>query len=773
MSNKGVIHVFIGAPTIAQCGIEKLVSECGKAVWEDVPFFHEIQDTSFQCSRNNQISANHVVYGEGPSEKQKHEKSVCDVLEKPSGRTCILESQKTMAHITGIISDSVASTELCHITHNLQRMECAGQHGYSTSCSAEAANPNVSGNDACSTISAETEFLAILTSSQFAVQSPVNNGREAASHSALRPSAFITQAVFVENCTTGSSSPESFNCSSNLLTDISDQGLDVKSLKSQQSETGLLHIEGQGESATKQSNIVDYLGSASSKKRKVGSGSFQSSKDEHQSKRSLSPAKCTVKRYDEQQQQSPLKSLTLLKHCSDKSKKYNVMVVVLQPCHVKEIKVKSGPNIGSNLPLATIVVTDQSEVKHKVLMWGNSAFWCLALVPGEIILLTNVSVCEDRWSEDLLLQSSYRSKLVNLGSCSTLFPASSHAADFSGLKELLDYIHKKHYYLSVLSPRQPQTLDNVQYVNLAELQPELLLHSILKVNGISFLKESLYHFKGLQQNKIVLTVEQVKEQTSTLVLWGTCVSWCDQVHRKRDHIWVFKYLFCKKNIISGDLELHTTPWSSCECLFDDDQRAIDFRKRYIYNISSAKQMSLLTMIEDRYSGEIQVKGSISQIEFHIPNKRKILINHETSISDILKSLPDIVYSGCGKCKRELHMDDNNVYAQCYVCLPFNQGRIFYRSAQITITSEDRCLCVQVPSDILENVFLNIAPNLLPKIFPGCTDVMYGTIVSDLCYSLLAPTGESFVFTIRSQFMLDENSVPLEEDFQLLDFHLDL
>ncbi|KAG9483891.1 hypothetical protein GDO78_009681 [Eleutherodactylus coqui] len=448
------------------------------------------------------------------------------------------------------------------------------------------------------------------------------------------------------------------------------------------------------------------------------------------------------------------------------------MVVVLQPCHVKEIKVKSGPNVGSTLPLAAIVVTDQSEVKHTVLMWRTAAFWSLALLPGEIIVLTHLSLCEDRWREDMVLQSSFRSKLVSLGSCSALLSGEGPGApEDSALQGLLHHIQEKHQYLCELSPRRPQKPEDVRYASLAELQPELLLHAILKVKSISILKESTYHFKGLQQHKVLLTVEQVRDKSRTLVLWGASASWRDQIHLKRHHIWVFKYLFCKKNIISGDLELHTTPWSSCECLFDDDQRAIDFQKGY--NISSTQQMSLLTMIEDRYSGEIQVKGRILQIEFHILGQRKILISHETSISGILKSLPDIIYTGCGKCQRELHIDDNNVYEQCYECLPSNQVNTFYRAAQITVLSDDCCICVRAPPDVVGIVFLNIAANLLPKVFPSCKDVTYGVIVADLCRSLLAPTAESFIFTIKSQFMLDENSVALEEEFHLLDFHIDL
>ncbi|XP_069823425.1 shieldin complex subunit 2 [Dendropsophus ebraccatus] len=860
MGNKGVIHVFIGAPVISpslSCGMDRPA-----AGWKDVAFI--MQDACIPKGGIHLI-ADELPHG-GLPEKTRHGHSACDgVPEGPFVRTSIQSDlgPEMVAHRhTEIISDLVSSTELFHITHSLQKpLGREGDEDYD--CIEETQDLHAIESDACRTISAETEFLTVLTSSQLAVRSPENDGTEVADDSGAGTSGSVRRGVVMENITMSYVSQEGFTCSSVLFTDSSDEELDQKSLRPQKSwegpdqtflqsqkngdnrdqisiqsqkskksvrcqkirevldqkasisqrsekldqkslqshrsceeldqksthshqsgkefdQTSMQSRKGgkgllQEDSAIELSDAVDYLGSPSSKRKKAISGSSPSSTHEQQSKKSkpsISPVKFSMKSHNKHRQQTPAKSLTLLKHCTDKNKQYDIMVVVLQPCHVKEIKVKSGLNIGSTFPLATIVVMDQSEVKREVLMWRAAAFWGLALLPGEIIVLTNVTVCEDRWREDMVLQSSFRSTLTNLGSCSALLSGEkSLPVEFSAAKALLNYIGKKHHYLSELSPRQPQRLDHIQYVSLTELQPELLLHSTLKVNSISVLKESTYSYKGLQQNKIILTVEQVKGHTRTLVLWGTCVSWYDQIHLKRDHIWIFRYLFCKKNINSGDLELHTTPWSSCECLFDDDQRAVEFRKRY--NVPSAKPMSLSSMMEERYSGEIQVKGRILQMEFHIPGKRRILISQKTSLSDILELLPDVVYTGCGKCRRELSIDQNNVYEQCYVCLPFNQIRAFYRSAQMTIMSDDCSVRVQVPPDVIENMLLNIAPNLLPKVFPTSTDVTYGRIVADLCHSLLAQTGESFVFTIRSQFMLDENSIPLEEDFHLVDFHLDL
>ena len=51
-------------------------------------------------------------------------------------------------------------------------------------------------------------------------------------------------------------------------------------------------------------------------------------------------------------------------------------------------QMRSGVWAGSSVPLATIVVTDQSGVEVKVLLWRRAAFWALTVFPGDILLIT-------------------------------------------------------------------------------------------------------------------------------------------------------------------------------------------------------------------------------------------------------------------------------------------------------------------------------------------------------------------------------------------------
>lgn len=79
---------------------------------------------------------------------------------------------------------------------------------------------------------------------------------------------------------------------------------------------------------------------------------------------------------------------TLLSRCINHRVNYSILVAVVHPCHVKEIRTKSGSSTGSSVPLATVVVTDRSGVEMKVVLWRAAAFWSLTVHPGDILLIT-------------------------------------------------------------------------------------------------------------------------------------------------------------------------------------------------------------------------------------------------------------------------------------------------------------------------------------------------------------------------------------------------
>ncbi|NXN18397.1 SHLD2 protein, partial [Indicator maculatus] len=109
------------------------------------------------------------------------------------------------------------------------------------------------------------------------------------------------------------------------------------------------------------------------------------------------------------------KKLSPLKNCCCKNQKYNVLVTIVHPCHIKEVQVKTRPKSSCKVPVATIVVIDQSKVERKVVLWHGAAFWSLTVFPGDIVLLTDVIMYENIWYGEIMLQSTFTSQLLNLG----------------------------------------------------------------------------------------------------------------------------------------------------------------------------------------------------------------------------------------------------------------------------------------------------------------------------------------------------------------------
>ncbi|XP_058155401.1 shieldin complex subunit 2 isoform X2 [Dasypus novemcinctus] len=432
------------------------------------------------------------------------------------------------------------------------------------------------------------------------------------------------------------------------------------------------------------------------------------------------------------------KKTSLIKNCDYKSWKYNCLVMVLLPCYVKEINIKSGPSSGSKVPLATMVVIDQSETRKKVFLWRTAAFWALTVFPGDIVLLTDSGVV---------------SAVV--------------------LRGLLAYASSKHPHLAALPRRQPQNVSSVEFVELERLQPDVLVHVILRVVDISVLTEASYSYRGQKQRKAMLTVEQAQGQHYMLVLWGPGEAWHPQLQRRKDFIWEFKYLLVQRNCMLENLELHTTPWSSCECLFDDDVRAVQFKAKFPKSAPSFVTMSdLATHLENKRSGVILIKPQILELTFPVTTAQKtqIALNARSSLESIFSSFPNIIYTGCAKCGLELETDENKIYKQCFSCLPFSTKKPFYRPALMTVVDGSQKVCIHVGSEMIEKILLNISADLLNRVIVPSSEITYRMVAADVLHSLLADRGAPCTLEVQSLFVLDENSYPLQQDFYLLDFH---
>ncbi|CAH2312195.1 Hypothetical predicted protein [Pelobates cultripes] len=794
MSKQGAVHVFIGAPVILSHEVdrdEQHASDGDMPKWNELFYINNDNNSCLQTDcqasnttlKYNELDADIVVKNKSEAQSVERNSDVCasDLL-STSHSFPNFKSEGHKRQHDGRIAALVSSTKQLQVITSPQRTV---QNGEIIQDYLDAMFPRrpehleekgvPSENKEVTTT--DIEFQTVLTSSQIA-----HHGHEVISEHGVtctqtENKSEDTNAEFSEPCNCKEPIAKS-DGSLELFTPTSNdsyQAPSSKHLPSNQEDVrelpGLSNLH-----FGEPSHSYNFKNAASKRPRvfKDMCPSSYSLSGMQQKCKKYKPSSSPNKLHLKISQDTFLKwfdSLVTLKYCSDKAKEYNILAVVVHPCHIKEVKTK--PNAGISIPLATIVVLDHSVVERKVVLWRSAAFWTLEVFPGDIIILKHLIVCDNRWNDETVLQSTAKSKFLNLGSCSILCQDSSRI-ECTVLKDLLDYISTKHHYLSNLPPRKPKNMGSIPYLKIEQLQPETLVHSILKVTDISILTECIYHYKGQKQNKIILAVEQIKGHTGTIVLWGACISWLDWIRPKKDHIWEFRHLFSHRNSVSGDIELHTTPWSSCECLFDDDSRAVDFKKWYLQNKeSNTKEMDLLCLLDEKYTGDIVLKASISELLFPMLYHQHISLNMRTPFSHIMVYLPKIIYSGCGKCQKELRTDENHVYEQCLSCLPFNKVTDFYRPAVMTIKNKECEIRVHVSSNILQKIFLNIPPSSLNKAVLCSSTVTYAMVVADLCHSLLAETRESYILKISSRFLLDENSIPLEQEFNLLDFNISI
>ncbi|XP_067876875.1 shieldin complex subunit 2 isoform X2 [Heterodontus francisci] len=429
-----------------------------------------------------------------------------------------------------------------------------------------------------------------------------------------------------------------------------------------------------------------------------------------------------------------------LKSCTDRSRKYHVLVTVLHQCLLKEIQIKSGTFTGCRVPIATILVTDQSGVTMKIVLWRAAAFWTLAVFPGDVLLVTG-----------------------------------SQTVNAVALKELIAHITSQHSHLLIVETTNHQRPDCIQYVNIYKLQPGMVVHARFKVVLITVLSENTYTYRGKEQKKVVLSVEQVKGHPNTLTIWGNGIVWHTWIQKNLGHVWDFRNLMVYQNPITGDLELHTTPWSSCECLFDDDERAIAFRTKYQPSETAAiKVMDLSTLLHTKYSGNVQLKTHIVAMQWNAYSTHNPLFVMDafTPMETVFDSLSHFTYPGCGSCGSELVLDENGIYQQCIPCLPNSALQIFYRPTVLVLTDQDSRIDVLVSSKLMEKIFLNIPPAWLSKHLGPSDKVTYGKVIADLCCSLFTDPSDCYILTLESQFHLDENSIAMKQEFYLLDFHPD-
>ncbi|KAM9345057.1 shieldin complex subunit 2 isoform 1-T2 [Symphorus nematophorus] len=474
---------------------------------------------------------------------------------------------------------------------------------------------------------------------------------------------------------------------------------------------------------------------------------------------------------------------TLLIRCDRRGARYSVLVAVVHPCHLREVKVKSGPAAGTLIPLASIVVTDQSGVEMKVVLWRRAAFWALTVGPGDVLLITGLQVNEDRWRGETVLQSTFSSKLLNLGqiTSSTCPPAPQHV-NARSLTSLCDFLRERRPLLVSLKLRPPQDLNRLPYATLRSLRVNTLVHALLRVThthmSTAWRSEAESRCRSAVQLNTVLTVEQPEGQQGALLLWGAAVGWLPRFKQDKAAVWDFHVLLVRDGLTADVPELHSTPWSSVQRLDPTDRRAREFLQPRAAgrtgNCSSSLELDLETLLSQKYSGDVELRVQVASFHFQdspgsSQNAPQPLLDSSTPLDGVLAALSgDITYTGCGRCSAELDTDANGIYVPCYPCLPHTAIRRYYRPAVLTVSGRgSRQACVQVPPVPLQNI-LEAPPDKLHRSSAPGSEVKHIQVAAERILTLLSLPAKTFIITVRSHFLCDENSVPISQDFTLLD-----
>ncbi|XP_061915351.1 shieldin complex subunit 2 [Entelurus aequoreus] len=467
-------------------------------------------------------------------------------------------------------------------------------------------------------------------------------------------------------------------------------------------------------------------------------------------------------------------STTLLAQCARAADRYQVLVAVVHPCQLKEVKVKSGPSTGTLIPLATMVVTDQSSVDMKVVLWRQAAFWALAVGVGDVVSITGLRLHEDTWRGEKVLQSTFSSKLLNLGHIgSATCPSGGHQVHARRVASLCDYLQERRPLLLSVPPRPPQDLRRLPYTPLWALRVNTLVHAVLRVKhahvSAEWRGEAESRCRSALERQAVATVEQADGRRGALLLWGAALDWLPDFRTHKDSVWDVRVLLVREGLTSDLPELHTTPWSSIRRVDAADSRLQDFMR----GTSSCVDLDLDTLLSQNYSGDVELRVQIVSFGFQPShNAPQPTLDSSTPQPGVLAALGgDITYSGCGRCSAELETDANGIYSPCYPCLPYTAVRRYYRPGVLTAVSGrgNRSVCIQVPALAVQKV-LDAPPDELHRCSAPGSEVKQIQVVAQRLQNLLSLPKKTVIVSVRSLFLRDENSVPISQELTLLDLH---
>ncbi|XP_077438442.1 shieldin complex subunit 2 isoform X2 [Vanacampus margaritifer] len=502
---------------------------------------------------------------------------------------------------------------------------------------------------------------------------------------------------------------------------------------------------------------------------------------------------------------------TLLAQCADAAARYRVLVVVVHPCHLKEIKVKRGA--GSLVPLASVVVTDQSGVDTTVLLWRRAALWAAAIAAGDLVFITAESGHLQR-RKDTAVHLQQQTAQHGSRQCPHLrhrgSPRGRRLALFSvPLPSRAPAIAAAHAAAPTSGSETPAVRPPVATQGQHAGPRPAARHTRIRQRSIRRYAKLHHHHHHLHQSRLVVTrcrpacvlrravtrlippcvaewraeaeswrrsaleshavasVVGAGGQKGALLMWGSALDWLPRFRTQQDAVWDVRFLLVREGGHSDLPELHTTPWSEARRVDGADRRLGRFLNPMA---ADGVEMDVDTLLSQQYSGEAQVQVQVLSFGF-LPSQDgpRPTLDGSSPLSAVLAELSgDVTYSGCGRCAAELDADGEGIYAPCYPCLPARAVRRYYRPAVLTVSGRSTGrVRVQVPAVAVQKI-VDVAPDrLLRNAAAGC-EVKAVQVAAERLHAL---PGKKVQMAVRSLFLCDENSAPISRELTLLDLRL--
>ncbi|XP_061767417.1 shieldin complex subunit 2 isoform X3 [Nerophis ophidion] len=271
------------------------------------------------------------------------------------------------------------------------------------------------------------------------------------------------------------------------------------------------------------------------------------------------------------------------------------------------------------------------------------------------------------------------------------------------------------------------------------------------------------------ERQAVATVEQADGRRGALLLWGAALDWLPHFRTHKDAVWDVRVLLVREGLTSDLPELHTTPWSSIRRVDAADSRLQDFMRgtsscvdldldtllsqNYSGDVELRVQIISFRFQPSHNAPQPTLDSSTPQPGILAALGGDITYSGCGRCSAELETDANGIYSPCYPCLPYTAV--RRYYRPGVLTAVSGRG--------------NRSVCIQVPALAVQKV-LDAPPDELHRSSAPGSEVKQIQVVAQRLQNLLSLPKKTVIVSVRSLFLRDENSVPISQELTLLDLH---